>query len=81
MPAQQSKQGGGGAPSNEQLTQFLELTRGLNREAATQELMADPDKVKEQFDKVKQLVEGSGEPASGGSSSSSSGSSSWDKSK
>ena len=58
-PTQQS-----GPPSNEQLTQFLMIARGLNREVAGQEVAADPDTITVQYLKVKQLVE-SGGPSSG----------------
>ena len=64
-PTQQS-----GPPSNEQLTQFLMIARGLNREVAGQEVAADPDTITVQYQKVKQLIEGGGQgspqPASSG---------------
>jgi hypothetical protein len=56
MPQQQQKQQQG-PPSNEQLTQFLMMTKGLNREGATTEVMADPEKIKADFEKLKKFME------------------------
>jgi hypothetical protein len=67
MPQQQGKQGGqqSGPPSNEQLTQFLMVAKGLNREAAALEIATNADEVKQQFQKVKQLVESGGDGGGG----------------
>ena len=50
-----------GPPSTEQLTQYLMITRGLNREIAGQEVAADPDTITAQYMKVKALIESGGQ--------------------
>jgi hypothetical protein len=56
-----------GPPSNEQLAQFLMLSKGLNRESATLEVMSDPEKIQGEFQKMKQLIEtGQAPEANGG---------------
>lgn len=47
----------GQPPTTEQLIQFVMLVRGLNREAATEDVMADQQKVTDEWNKVKQLVD------------------------
>lgn len=59
----QQQQGSSGPPTNEQLTQYLMIAKGLNRETAGQELAADPDSVKQEFEKVKQLMQSGGQQA------------------
>lgn len=76
---QQSQQSAGAPPTNEQLIQFLMTAKGLTRETAGQEVAADPDAVKQVYEKVKQLMQSGGQqqPApssgSGGQQSSQSG--------
>ena len=55
-PAQPS-----GPPTPEQLTQYLMIAKGLNREIAGQEVAADPDTITAQYMKVKQLIESGGQ--------------------
>lgn len=70
----QGQQGGAsGPPTNEQLTQYMMLAKGMNRETASQELAADPDRIKQEFEKVKQLVEQGGSGGGQGGQQSESG--------
>lgn len=57
---QGGQQGGGaasGPPTNEQLLQFMMIAKGMTRETAGEALAADPDSIKAQFQKVKQLMQ------------------------
>lgn len=60
----QQQTGGGqqqaGPPTNEQMIQFLMVAKGLNRETAGQEVAADPDSIKQVYQKVKQLMQSGG---------------------
>ena len=66
--SQQQQGGQSGPPTNEQLTQFLMIVQGMNRETAAQQMAADPDAVKQKFQKVKQLIESGGQGGQGGQS-------------
>lgn len=71
-PGQGGQAPQGGSPTNEQLIQYMMISKGMNREAASEELFENPDPIKQEYAKLQQIM--CSQSGQGGQSGGSSGS-------